>query len=491
MTELPISLQKQLKECRTLPSIPVVILEVLDLCQNDEVGIPEVTKVLIRDPALSAKVLKVANSPLYGVRSRITTLDRAISLLGINATLSLALSFSFVRSLHRSSEGGFNHQAYWRRSVIAAVAARTIGLRLSKLNPEELFLAGLLQDLGMLVFNEAVPAQYGPVVNAAKWDHAALVAHERETFGADHSDVGCWLLARWNLPERLREAVAGSHDPRGIGEMSPDSLVNCIAFASRIAEIWCNPDTNAAAALARQGSESILQVPPEQFDRLLGEIAFSIAEATANLDIDVGSEESLNRILDQAREALVLLGLQAQQAARDLQQKAQIDRLTSLNNRAYLDIVLPQFFESAQHLGQPLSVLFMDLDDFKIINDSYGHQAGDGVLISVARILRAGVRTPDTIIRYGGDEFVGLLPNTNEKDASLVAERLRVAIGSQEYHVAEGVKIRMTVSVGCATISPRHRFVTPQELLSAADTCLYAAKKAGRNRVVTLEPLTS
>jgi len=112
MTSIPETLQKQLKECRTLPSVPVVVLEVLDLCRDDDTSIGQVAKALSRDPALSAKVLRVANSPWYGIHAEVTTLERAVTILGINATLSLALSFSLVRGLRKEKTAGFDHQAY-------------------------------------------------------------------------------------------------------------------------------------------------------------------------------------------------------------------------------------------------------------------------------------------------------------------------------------------------------------------------------------------
>ena len=127
MITLPYSLQLSLKACRTLPSMPAVALQVLELCQDDEVSIGKVAKVLVRDPALASKVLRVANSPYYGVRSQVTTIERAITILGINATLSLALSFSLVKGLRASGTSGFDYRIYWRNSAIAATAARVIG----------------------------------------------------------------------------------------------------------------------------------------------------------------------------------------------------------------------------------------------------------------------------------------------------------------------------------------------------------------------------
>lgn len=485
--QLPAPLQQALKACRTLPSAPVVVLEVLDLCQNDDVGIARVAKVITRDPALTAKVLKVANSPWYGVRAQVKTLDRAVTLLGINATLSLALSFSLVRGLRRSKTARFDHQAFWRRSVVSACATRVIGTSVRSASTDELFLAGLLQDIGMLVLNEAMPRIYGPLVASANGDHSMLVELERKELGADHAQVGNWLLTRWNLPENLRAAVAGSHDTAGDEKYEP--FARSVAAGSRIAEIWTNPNTAGATISSQVAAQAILNIPPAHFEKLLSEIALDLPDATRNLDIDLGGESLINKLLDQARDALVELNLQAQQQTRMIQIQAQRDELTSLYNRSYLSEFLPQEFELCRQTSQSLTLIFLDIDNFKLINDTYGHQGGDAVLISVARVLQSATRNFDTVVRYGGDEFVVLLPNTSEHVALMVSERICGAVAARPHGVSDDKEIQVTVSVGCAQLSSQQRFESSTELLEAADRCLYAAKSGGRNRVVTLESL--
>lgn len=487
MSDLPDKLQRKLQTCRTLPTVPSVALQVLALCQDEEVGIPQISKVLEGDPALCAEVLKFANSASYGVRCQVTTLDRAVTLLGINATLSLALSLSFVRGLKRNERARFDHAAFWRRSVIVGGATRAVGTWAKASSRDVLFLAGLLQDIGMLALNESVPELYGPVVEEARGNHEMLVEVEREKLGTDHAAVGSWLLGKWNLPENLRLAVAGSHNPHSISDPEIDPLVHSAALAGAIAGIWTNPQTAEAAARAREMSFVLFEMPEDRFKRLLDEIAGALPASTSGLDIDIGSEEDLSVVLEQAREALVMLSLHAQQKAQAIEQQAQNDPLTSLFSRAHLEQVLPRYFSVAQKSGQPLSVLFLDIDHFKAVNDSHGHQAGDHVLVAAARIMRSALRGPDIVGRYGGEEFICLLPNTPREGAALVAERLRAAIAAHSCEIASNLKIAVTVSVGCATMACDRAFVDVQELVRAADKCLYAAKNAGRNRVVSLE----
>jgi len=134
-------------------------------------------------------------------------------------------------------------------------------------------------------------------------------------------------------------------------------------------------------------------------------------------------------------------------------------------------------------------VLFIDIDNFKPINDSHGHQGGDSVLASVARVLRLCTREFDTVARYGGDEFVILLPNTTEKAAADLSKRIQTAVMVHPHVVSDEIEIPVTISIGCATMSHAHAFSGATELIEAADRCLYAAKTGGRNRVVTLDKL--
>ncbi len=493
MTEfctLPKSLELQLKACRTLPSMPAVVLQVLDICQDEDVSIGQVSKVLIRDPALSGKILRVANSPFYGVRSQITTLERAVTIMGINATLSLALSFSLVRGLRNGKGSGFDHHSFWLRCIIIAAASRIIGIWANLASRDELFLAGLLQDIGMLVLSEAIPEKYGNIISRSKGDHAVLAEIEKAEFGCDHAAISAWLLKRWNLPLNLQLAAAASHGAT-VGEEKLPISSQCVLLASYIAAIWTQPDTVEATTVARDRANEIMQMSPEQFEDILNDIARVLPELTENLEINIGGEEFIERVMDQARCALVELSLHANRMIHEIEIQAKRDELTSLANRAYLNEILPQQFNAARERGRPFSVLFIDIDRFKSINDTYGHQGGDSVLVSVARVLRSCTREFDIVARYGGDEFVILLANTNEKATLNLSRRIQEAVMARPHMMEDRKKIAVTISVGCATFSADHAFQSSNEIIEAADRCLYVAKTTGRNRVVSFDQLNS
>ncbi|TDK36951.1 PleD family two-component system response regulator [Rhizobium deserti] len=159
------------------------------------------------------------------------------------------------------------------------------------------------------------------------------------------------------------------------------------------------------------------------------------------------------------------------------------DSLTGLHNRRYLDNHLKVLFNRAAARSRALSVCITDIDRFKSVNDTYGHDAGDEVLREFAARIRSTVRGADLACRYGGEEFVVVMPDTDAAAAASIAERLRDIIERSPFHLkSTGTAINITASLGIACNSTGAE--TPDQLLKQADRALYEAKNAGRNRVV-------
>lgn len=165
-----------------------------------------------------------------------------------------------------------------------------------------------------------------------------------------------------------------------------------------------------------------------------------------------------------------------------LERLSTTDAVTGLRTRRFINEVLSVEFLRAVRYRTPLTVLMADLDHFKSVNDRFGHPAGDGVLAGVGEILGATLRASDIAGRYGGEEFLVLLPQTELEGGIATAQRFREAVEAHRFDTREGERIQVTVSVGAASHDEaRHR--TPAELVMAADDALYRAKKEGRNRV--------
>jgi two-component system cell cycle response regulator len=189
--------------------------------------------------------------------------------------------------------------------------------------------------------------------------------------------------------------------------------------------------------------------------------------------IQLGESTLLRATMVDAREA---------EAARKLYESAVRDALTNTFNRGHFDERLQAEFAFAIRHGVPLSVLMLDIDYFKKVNDTYGHPAGDAVLAAAATAIAGAIRTEDELARYGGEELVIIARGIDHQHALFMGERIRATIEAltitHEQHV-----IHVTASLGVATMDETVRFAQPDELLSAADRAVYAAKNAGRNRV--------
>ena len=159
------------------------------------------------------------------------------------------------------------------------------------------------------------------------------------------------------------------------------------------------------------------------------------------------------------------------------------DGLTGLHNRRYFDSHLETLFERAEARRRPLSLMITDIDRFKAINDMHGHDGGDDVLREFAARLRQNVRGIDLACRFGGEEFIIVMPDTEFAIAQKVAERVRAQIAATPFEIGNnGKQIDVTVSVGVSSLQPPHD--NAQALLKRADLALYEAKNSGRNKVV-------
>jgi two-component system, cell cycle response regulator len=174
-------------------------------------------------------------------------------------------------------------------------------------------------------------------------------------------------------------------------------------------------------------------------------------------------------------------------ANRKLRKLSITDGLTGLFNHRHMHEQLHEEFERSRRSEDPIAVLMMDLDRFKQVNDTYGHPTGDVILYETARILRDSAREIDMIGRYGGEEFMAILPGTDESEAARFAERVRQRVADHVYR-DESTEVQMTTSAGVASY-PGASVDAPDDLIKFADQALYQAKESGRNRIVRYSEL--
>jgi diguanylate cyclase (GGDEF)-like protein len=493
-------IEAQLRQSVNFPSPPGVATHIIELAQDPEIEMGKVAKALSMDSALSTKVLRIANSPLYAQRRKSENLRQALVVLGLNATLTLALSFSLVKSLRNGKSNGLNYKYYWRRALLSATAARAVSDFMHGPQGEEVFLAALLQDVGMLALDHAIPDTYKGV-EAIQQNHAALAEHEKKRLKVDHAYVGGWLMAGWNLPERLHRAISASHQLEFSPAQDAVQIFNrSVALSGSIADLFLVEADKREFAETALSAERSLGIDKMGFGQILGTIGSMIPETESIFEAELLSKQHPDLILEQAREVLMLRNLHAlreintlraqadsaQAHALELEEETRRDALTGVYNRAYLEQFLAREFENSTRHKWPLSVAFADLDNFKNINDSFGHQAGDRVLQATARILRGNTRESDMIARYGGEEFVVVLPATDAQTAHAICERIVLAFRNTG-HVIGSDRARVTVSIGCATHGTETQFNNPADFVKAADQALYTAKLRGRNRSVPFD----
>lgn len=193
--------------------------------------------------------------------------------------------------------------------------------------------------------------------------------------------------------------------------------------------------------------------------------------------------------LDQKNRELARANQELELANKKLRKLSITDGLTELYNHRHVHELLHEEFERSHRSGDPLAVAMMDLDRFKQVNDTYGHPTGDVILYETAQILRETAREIDMIGRYGGEEFIAILPGTTEEHAAHFAERVRQRVAAHLFR-DDSTEVRMTLSAGVAAY-PEHATDTPDLLIKRADEALYAAKSAGRNRVVRASRVTA
>jgi two-component system cell cycle response regulator len=192
----------------------------------------------------------------------------------------------------------------------------------------------------------------------------------------------------------------------------------------------------------------------------------------------IDSEELCARVKTQVRKKRYLDALRAR-----LDQSMELavtDQLTGLHNRRYMRVQLESFLNRSLMGGGPVSILLCDIDHFKRVNDIHGHAAGDDVLREFGRRLSENIRPADLACRYGGEEFVVIMPDTSQALAQAAGERLRQIISDEGFRINRGDELRVTMSGGVSTVAPED---TIDVLLKRADDALYRAKSSGRNRV--------
>ena len=204
------------RKLQDLPSLPAVVMELLGSIDQEDVDICVLAKKVSHDQALTAKTLRLANSSLYGLQVKVTTIQQAITYLGFQTTRNLITAAAVTGCFAQGQCPGFDDKAFWRHSIAAAACCRVIARRV-RFNQDVAFTAGLLHDIGRLVLVSSFPIQYSEVLAYQRQKDVGTLDAEQAVMGIDHVVAGGALAGHWNFSDTMRMAITYHHDPDAPG----------------------------------------------------------------------------------------------------------------------------------------------------------------------------------------------------------------------------------------------------------------------------------
>lgn len=505
-----------------LPTPRAIVVQVVRMTADPGLSLDRLGAVIMGDPAFTAELLRLANSPFYGLRVKVANAQRAVFVLGVRSVRNLAICFAVRETLAGSGLRSDDLGQFWEDSLRRAVAARLLAAH-TDVHADDAFTGGLLQDFGMMAllrFKREVLKDFGELRGLLP---DARLARERTAFGISHDQVARTLGARWGLPDALMLPLAFHHDPNNRElPAAYRPLARLCQLADTVAAVYTAVDKRVALAEAHAAVTNTLGVSRQVVDELLAALSTEVEEAAVSLGMRVQKQPAFEDILREANRSLMAMNLSyeeltvrlervlaekdafAAQLQRALDEKnafasrleaanaqlnalAHTDALTGLSNRRCFEDHLRTELNRASRAHTPLSFVMIDLDKFKNVNDTYGHPFGDTVLTAVAGVLQRLGRTGDVTARLGGEELALLLPETPPDRGGQLAESVRRAIVDLSLMSAKG-PVRVSASFGGATFhghvaDAAHADLIATALMETADRALYVSKDTGRNRV--------
>lgn len=493
-------LQELLARTEDLPSLPAVALEVLRLCRAEDATLDDLAKALSTDPALAARLLRFANSSLYGSGEEVRTLQRATLVLGMKTVQLMSLSFSLVGTVPRASQGGaYDFARYWQRSLVRAVSARALAGLVGLPAQDEAFLAGLLGEIGQVVMARSLAELYEPVLREAArtpdgWPDAAL---ERERLGFDHHDVGAALLSSWGLPRVLAFALRHAGDPDTLPGDAPAEfvpIVRVLALAACITDLFTLAERAPALERVHTLARRWFARDATEMEAFLGGLEAPVREAAGLLELSAPPPGGHARVLDEARAELVRLSLgQTRQLeslrlavdpghrARLAAEPAHVDGLTGCAN----ELALQRFLEHELtarldgNLVRPLGLFLLAIDAFGSLPSE---AARAEVQRALAGCLTRLTRKHDLVARLAPGRFAVLLGDSTPYGQRALAERIRQDLLALELVLGDA-RLRFSAALGGAALAAVRRRSDGAALFELAERLLERARRRGPGQV--------
>jgi diguanylate cyclase (GGDEF)-like protein len=477
----------------------LVALQIVREALKPDVSPTDLAKLAESDPGFALRIISMVNSAAFGFNRKVSDVRQATAFIGVRGLRTLGLSLAISDMVPQGPDG----QLLLGNSLRRAIAAQMIAKKLGHREVDEYFTAGLFLEVGLLARARDDLAAAARVARLPAMDR---VVFERAELGTDHAVRGAELTRIFALPPELIEAVALHHDP-----IMPDAPLAKVAWvAERVAAVWEGGDVPACQAEAARGLAT-LGLADRDIVELLEKLPGLVSDGGAAFDRDLGPQKGVDQLLldvsrsliemSQSYESMVRrletllaekeeLSHKLEEANKELVRLASTDALTGLPNKRSLEAAVTRDLARADRDKTWLSLVVVDVDNFRKFNDAYGHAIGDLVLQGVARSLSKHLRAGDLAGRYGGEEFVLVLPGSNMIGARIAAERIRKALEVMTVDTEHGL-LKVTASFGAASVCGPGCGGTRDGLLGRADAALYEAKRSGRNRVVVADAATA
>ena len=491
---------RQLFAKAKMPSSPSVAAQILALIKDTRSNASDFGALIRTDPMLAARLLKTANSAQFVQREPVTTCERAIMLLGMNRVKTISLGFELVGHLDRLGGAPFDMKIFWQHSLLRACLARSMAQKIVPEHEEEAFLAGLLLDCGILLLVQTLGCGYAKLYRSML-SPTAFHAVERESFPHTHVDAISVMASEWNLPNIIAVPLTRHHERTQLSDES--SSVDRLAAVSHFVGSLCfagNRSVDREAESLREFGETVLglnesvwshvrdgagveygrvsmlygHVLPEDIDvaDLLIEANNQLAHVATDADRPVIDVEEERNSIQQEQSRLA-------SALSEYRERAALDPLTNVLNRGGLTDAARKAIGRNCDEGVSVGVFFIDLDNFKKLNDTCGHKVGDTVLKATAAVLDREIGPSGIVGRYGGEEFVALIQGLSADANRELAERIVQQVRSIDTGAVD-CSGKISCSLG-AIWYDRVPVNSADELFAAADELMYKAKRSGKD----------